>query len=59
MIIPVCSQIWLNDFLDDRRFGYITKSLKKYPAAVLTHSLATITGLSFSQAFFLSTKLVI
>jgi hypothetical protein len=25
----VCSQIWLNHFLDDRHFAYITKSLKE------------------------------
>jgi hypothetical protein len=25
----VCSQIWLNYFLDDRHYGYITKSLKE------------------------------
>jgi hypothetical protein len=25
----VRSQIWLNHFLDDRHFGYITKSLKE------------------------------
>jgi hypothetical protein len=30
----LCNQIWLNYFLDDRHFGYITKSLK----AVLLHS---------------------
>ncbi len=27
----VCSQIWLNYFLDDCHFGYITKSLKRNP----------------------------
>jgi len=25
----VCSQIWLNYFLDDHHYGYITKSLKE------------------------------
>jgi hypothetical protein len=28
----VLSQIWLNYFLDDRHFGYITKSLKRNPS---------------------------
>jgi hypothetical protein len=37
----VCSQIWLNNFLDDCHFGYITKSFKKtHPCCYCVHFTA-------------------
>ncbi len=35
-----CSQIWLNYFLDDRHFDYMTKSLKK-PCFMLSEAANT------------------
>jgi len=35
----VCSQIWLNYFLDDYHFGYITKSLKETLVGTIVPSL--------------------
>jgi len=32
----VCSQIWLNDFLDDYLLGCFTKSLKKTQLGIIT-----------------------
>jgi hypothetical protein len=32
----VCSQIWLNDFLDDYHLGCFTKSFKKTQLGIIT-----------------------
>ncbi len=32
----VCSQIWLNDFLDDHHLGCFTKSLRKTQLEIIT-----------------------